>query len=77
MTFAVEWQYDEVVQDCTAALELNPGYVKAILRRAQANEHLEKYDIALEGEGTPSLLNAVFAMCPAAVPLPDIRFTIQ
>lgn len=38
-----------MVDDCTAALELDPGYVKALLRRAQANEHLEKYDMALEG----------------------------
>lgn len=42
-------QYDEVVDSCTAALELDPRYVKAFLRRAQANEHLEKYDVALEG----------------------------
>lgn len=39
-----------MVDDCTAALELNPRYVKALLRRAQANESLEKYDVALEGE---------------------------
>lgn len=38
-----------MVDSCTAALELDPRYVKAFLRRAQANEHLEKYDVALEG----------------------------
>lgn len=48
-------QYDNVVMDCTAALELDPCYVKALLRRAQANEHLEKYDLALEG--------ALIALC--------------
>ncbi|CAM9141046.1 unnamed protein product, partial [Scytosiphon promiscuus] len=41
-------EYETVVEDCTAALELDPTYVKALLRRAQANEHLEKYDVALE-----------------------------
>lgn len=45
-------QYEAVVDDCTAALELNPRYVKALLRRAQANEKLEKYDVALEGNYT-------------------------
>ena len=43
-------QYDTVVDDCTAALELNPQYVKALLRRQQANERLEKYDLAVEGD---------------------------
>ena len=43
-------QYDSVVEDCTAALELDPRYVKALLRRQQANERLEKYDLAAEGE---------------------------
>lgn len=43
------FQYETVVDDCTAALELDPRYVKALLRRQQANERLEKYDLALEG----------------------------
>ncbi|CAM9475806.1 unnamed protein product [Pylaiella littoralis] len=41
-------EYEAVVEDCTAALELDPSYVKALLRRAQANERLEKYDLALQ-----------------------------
>lgn len=44
------FQYETVVDDCTAALELDPRYVKALLRRQQANERLEKYDLAVEGE---------------------------
>eukprot|EP00903_Cladosiphon_okamuranus_P007845 g7589.t1 len=41
-------EYETVVDDCTAALELDPRYVKALLRRQQANERLEKYDLAAE-----------------------------
>ncbi|CAN0535663.1 unnamed protein product, partial [Ectocarpus sp. 8 AP-2014] len=46
-TLLCRCQYETVVDDCTAALELDASYVKALLRRAQANEHLEKYDMAL------------------------------
>lgn len=37
------WSYSEVVEDCTACLELVPNHVKALVRRAQAYEALEKY----------------------------------
>ena len=32
------------------ALELNPDYLKALMRRAQSCEALEKYEDALEGK---------------------------
>ena len=41
-------EYADVVQDCNAALELQPDYVKALLRRAQARESLEDFHEALE-----------------------------
>ena len=34
---------------CYAALKLKEGYMKAYMRRAQAQEALEKYEDALEG----------------------------
>lgn len=37
-----------VVDDCTEALKLNPNHVKALLRRGQALESLEKFKDALE-----------------------------
>lgn len=40
-------EMEQVVQDCTAALGGKPEYVKALMRRAQAYEHLEKYDLAI------------------------------
>ena len=38
----------DVEADCTAALALQPNHVKALLRRAQAREELEKMQEALE-----------------------------
>lgn len=40
-------KYDEIIADCTAALEINSQYAKAYLRRALAFEALEKYKKAL------------------------------
>jgi len=37
-----------VVDDCTECLKLNPHHVKALIRRAQSYESLEKYKEALE-----------------------------
>lgn len=34
---------------CFAAVELEPVYLKAWVRRGQANEALEKYEEAMEG----------------------------
>ncbi len=35
--------YDKVIEDCSAALDLLPGYVKALLHRARAYLQLESY----------------------------------
>jgi len=35
-------------EDCTSALKLNPKHIKALIRRAQALESLEKYEDALK-----------------------------
>ena len=39
---------ESAISDCTKALELNPSYVKAYVRRAQLYEEAEKLDEALE-----------------------------
>jgi len=41
-------QFEEVIKDCTKALELKPAYSKAIQRRALAFEELDKLTSALE-----------------------------
>lgn len=38
------------MSDYSTALNLEPNYLKALLRRANACEALEKYEEALEGE---------------------------
>uniref|UniRef100_A0A6S8XM05 Uncharacterized protein n=1 Tax=Ditylum brightwellii TaxID=49249 RepID=A0A6S8XM05_9STRA len=40
--------FDGTVEDCTAVLEVDPENVKALIRRAQALEGLERYRFALQ-----------------------------
>ncbi|KAL2260234.1 hypothetical protein VTK26DRAFT_5847 [Humicola hyalothermophila] len=40
-------EWDKVIEDTTAAINLDPEYVKALNRRANAYEHLDKYSEAL------------------------------
>ncbi|XP_056682919.1 peptidyl-prolyl cis-trans isomerase FKBP62-like [Spinacia oleracea] len=40
-------KYDETVKECSKAIELNPAYVKALLRRGEAYEKLERYEEAI------------------------------
>ncbi|GCB84436.1 hypothetical protein scyTo_0025179, partial [Scyliorhinus torazame] len=39
---------EEAISDCTKAIELNPNYIRAILRRAELYEKSEKLDEALQ-----------------------------
>lgn len=41
-------RYDESLEDCNQALELNPDYTKALHRRAQVNHKLDKLDDSLK-----------------------------
>ncbi|GFZ17319.1 tetratricopeptide repeat (TPR)-like superfamily protein [Actinidia rufa] len=40
-------KYEDTIKDCTKALELNPNYVKALLRRGEAHEKLEHFEEAV------------------------------
>lgn len=44
--------FDGVISDCTAVLEVDPENVKALIRRAQAFEGLERYRFALQDTKT-------------------------
>ncbi|XP_042287578.1 tetratricopeptide repeat protein 1 [Thunnus maccoyii] len=39
---------DQAISDCSRAIELNPDYVRALLRRAELYEQTDKLDEALE-----------------------------
>ncbi|XP_059297182.1 protein CLMP1-like [Lycium ferocissimum] len=40
--------YDSVISECTMALQVQPRYVRALLRRARAFEAVGKYEMALQ-----------------------------
>ncbi|XP_071733606.1 uncharacterized protein [Rutidosis leptorrhynchoides] len=40
-------KYEDTVKECTKALELNPAYMKALIRRGEAHEKLDNYDEAI------------------------------
>ncbi|GMH13788.1 hypothetical protein Nepgr_015629 [Nepenthes gracilis] len=39
--------YEETIKECTKALEPNPAYIKALVRRAEAYEKLERFEEAI------------------------------
>eukprot|EP00262_Sarcandra_glabra_P004580 TRINITY_DN1568_c0_g1_i1.p1 TRINITY_DN1568_c0_g1~~TRINITY_DN1568_c0_g1_i1.p1 ORF type:complete len:256 (-),score=63.08 TRINITY_DN1568_c0_g1_i1:601-1368(-) len=40
-------KYDDTIKECTKALELNPTYMKALVRRGEAHEKLEHFEEAI------------------------------
>lgn len=40
-------KYEDSIKECSKALELNPAYMKPLLRKAEAHEKLENYDEAI------------------------------
>ncbi|XVE63464.1 hypothetical protein DITRI_Ditri07aG0022700 [Diplodiscus trichospermus] len=40
-------KYEETIKECTKALELNPSYIKALVRRGEAHEKLEHFEEAI------------------------------
>ncbi|XP_010941509.1 uncharacterized protein [Elaeis guineensis] len=40
-------KFNDTIKECTKALELNPSYIKALIRRAEAHEKVEHYEEAV------------------------------
>lgn len=57
MSYQQRWDYSAVVDDCTKCLELINDHVKALVRRAQAYEALEKYKLSLADFERATLLS--------------------
>mmetsp|Transcript_27552 Transcript_27552/g.60646 ORF Transcript_27552/g.60646 Transcript_27552/m.60646 type:complete len:325 (-) Transcript_27552:724-1698(-) len=60
--------FDGVIEDCSAVLEVDPENVKALIRRAQAFEGVERYRFALQDVKTvllmgPSVGKANYDLC--------------
>lgn len=47
--YIFQGKYEDTIRESTKALELNPTYMKALLRRGEAHEKLEHYDEAIAG----------------------------
>ncbi|KAI9112207.1 hypothetical protein K1719_016730 [Acacia pycnantha] len=43
-------KYEDTIKECTKALELNPAYPKALVRRGKAHEDLEYFEEGIAGE---------------------------
>ena len=43
MLVNMQGKHDGTVKECSKALELNPTYMKALIRRGEAREKLENY----------------------------------
>lgn len=43
-------KFENTIKECTQALELNPVYIKALVRRGEAHEKLEHFEEAIAGE---------------------------
>jgi tetratricopeptide (TPR) repeat protein len=58
--YAADEEWDQVIEDCTSAVELKPDYVKVFVRRMQAHEKLDKIDEALSGLHASALDLTIF-----------------
>ncbi|KAH8505080.1 hypothetical protein H0E87_012362 [Populus deltoides] len=45
-------KYEDTIKECSRALELNPSYMKALVRRGEAHEKLEHFEEAIAAKKT-------------------------
>lgn len=60
----LQGKYEDAVKECTKAVELNPSYLKALIRRAEAHEKLEHFEEAITGiYGTLNIYCYILGKC--------------
>jgi len=64
-------KFDLVVEDCNAALALDPKYIKALNRRATALEGLQRWEEALRGTSVWFNTHRIFLHLPCYWIKPD------
>jgi tetratricopeptide (TPR) repeat protein len=47
--WGVKGKFEDTIKECSKALELNPSYMKALVRRGEAHEKLEHFEEAIAG----------------------------
>ncbi|KAH1067850.1 hypothetical protein J1N35_032837 [Gossypium stocksii] len=45
--FLKQGKYEDTIKECTKALDLNPSYIKALVRRGEAHEKLQNFEEAI------------------------------
>ena len=50
MLMYIQEKYEDTIRECTKALELNPKYMKALVKRGEAYEKCEKLEEAIVGK---------------------------
>jgi tetratricopeptide (TPR) repeat protein len=48
--WGVKGKFEDTIKECSKAIELNPSYMKALVRRGEAHEKLEHFEEAIAGE---------------------------
>ena len=60
-------KYEEAIADCTRSLEIDPDFVKVLLRRADLYLKMEKYQEAVNDLERRSSWTAPTAVCPPSI----------
>ncbi|RVW88379.1 hypothetical protein CK203_040936 [Vitis vinifera] len=67
---------EDAIKECTKALELNPTYMKALTRRAEAHEKLEHFEELLQVRLDPKSVHFILQCLSCILLIPNSLFII-